>query len=146
MQQPSLTIGLDNIDGKPSLSMLRGDQRPMNSQHFELEYLNSLGTMGAHELIGRYAMQMLFMARPDDFVQFPALIPEDTGLYQPRDAIQFLIWRTETEKTDKYLPIIDALMVAFQHDPDLSGSALPAQWPTFKAAFANLFKPGSQPR
>lgn len=137
MKHPLLTVALAKKGEEPSLLITRNDNELLNQINLELKFLNSLGKLGAQAMIGEYVLMMLHQAHPNDFTPFEALVPEDTQMHHPRDTVEYLIRSTQLQKTNKFIPIIDSLMVAFAEE--LSGTDLPLHWPTFKEAFQRLY-------
>jgi hypothetical protein len=132
-----LTIAIATQGDAPSLLLTRNDNDVLNTINLELANLESLGKLGARAMVGEYALMMLQQAHPEDFKPYPALEPEHTEMHSPVDFVNYMIEQTKLRKTRRLIPAIDAALEMYKND--LKHTAIPQQWPTFKAAFERLY-------
>ena len=137
MKDPRLTVALARQGDEPSLLISRNDNELLNNINFELKHLNSLGELGAQAMVGEYILLLLHAAHPEDFVPYPALVPQDFQIHRPIDLVTYLIEQTKLRKTRRLIPAIDIALAVYQEE--LKSTPIPQQWPTFKEAFERLY-------
>jgi hypothetical protein len=137
MKDSNLTVVLARQGDEPSLLISRNDDELLNNVNFELEHLNSLGTLGAQAIIGEYTLMLLHAARPEEFVTYPALVPQDMQMHRPIDLVNYLIEQTKLRKTRKLIPAIEIALAVYQDE--LKITSIPQQWPAFKDVFERLY-------
>jgi len=137
MKDPRLTVALARQGNEPSLLISRNDNELLNNINFELKHLNSLGELGAQAMVGEYILLLLHAAHPEDFVPYPALVPQDFQIHRPIDLVTYLIEQTKLRKTRRLIPAIDIALAVYQEE--LKSTPIPQQWPTFKEAFERLY-------
>ena len=137
MKNPRLTVALARQGDEPSLLISRNDNELLNNINFELKHLNSLGELGAQAMVGEYILLLLHAAHPEDFVPYPALVPQDFQIHRPIDLVTYLIEQTKLRKTRRLIPAIDIALAVYQEE--LKSTPIPQQWPTFKEAFERLY-------
>jgi hypothetical protein len=98
MKDPRLIVGLTRQGDEPSLLISRNDNDLLNNINLELKYLNSLGSLGAQAMVGEYTLLLLHAAHPQDFVPYPALVPQDMQMHRPIDLVNYLIEQTKLRK------------------------------------------------
>lgn len=137
VKDPRLTVALARQGDEPSLLISRNDNELLNNVNFELKYLDSLGTAGAQAMIGEYTLLLLHAAHPQDFLPYPALVPQDMQMHRPIDLVNYLIEQTKLRKTRQLIPAIEIALAVYQEE--LKSTSVPQQWPTFKEAFERLY-------
>jgi hypothetical protein len=136
MKNPRLTVALARQGDEPSLPIGRNDNELLNNINLELKHLNSLGELGAQAMVGEYILLLLHAAHPEDFVPYPALVPQDFQMHRPINLVNYLIEQTKLRKTRRLIPAVEIALAVYQEE--LKSTPIPQQWPTFKEAFERL--------
>jgi hypothetical protein len=137
MKDPRLTVGLTRQGDAPSLLISRNDNALLNNVSLELRHLDRLGTLGAQAMVGEYTLLLLHAAHPEDFVPYPALVPQDTQMHSPIGLVNYLIEQTKVRKTRRLIPAIDIALAVYQEE--LKSTSIARQWPAFKEVFERLY-------
>ena len=88
-------------------------------------------------MIGEYTLLLLYAAHPEDFVPYPALVPQDMQMHRPIDLVNYLIEQTKLRKTRRLIPAIEIALAVYQEE--LKSTSIPQQWPAFKEVFERLY-------
>ena len=141
IEEPRINISLTTNGGRTSLLIRRSDADevsaadPVRWLSWQLDAIEQDGYLAACQWIGNAVLRMLHPPHAALFAQYPLLAPRDqlSKIDQITSLIHDLIARSASERTSAYVPALDAIFA--HHSADLTGTDLPAQWPTFREAF-----------
>ncbi|QJE01035.1 hypothetical protein HH212_14170 [Massilia forsythiae] len=137
MKDPRLTVALARQGDEPSLLISRNDNELLNNVSLELRHLNNLGSLGAQVMVGEYILLLLHAVHSEDFVAYPALMPQDMQMHRPIDLVSYLIEQTKLRKTRQLIPAIEIALAVYNEE--LKSTSIPKQWPAFKEVFERLY-------
>lgn len=138
---PKIHVSLSVTGERVTLMVSRSDGDGLPSRiHWGMHDVEREGYLALCQRVGDAAVRMLANAHPDEFAQFPLLMPPKLSpLDDLRDVVLSLMHRSMKEKTLDYAPAIEALFE--RNADDISKTDYVENWASYKLMLEHYNKP-----